>query len=193
MRISVKLPVVLDKIKSRRILIIFLRIGKVNAITTHVHTHFRIMKILQNAFPGGLYQGVRIVKLYDDYPFEHDFFLQIARSSPFLENLTMSNEKGQACKLNDQSDVPLIEYPHLKQLCFIDVHEDYIEQFLLNSKTVLPRKISLSVDYDFLERVTHRFRRKETRFNCTKIKRVSLRVNFAIPKRVKNYFPNALM
>ncbi|CAF1050214.1 unnamed protein product [Rotaria magnacalcarata] len=41
---------------------------------------------ITNNFPGGLFKYVRQVSLYDEYPFEHDFFLRITQSFPCMEN-----------------------------------------------------------------------------------------------------------
>ncbi|CAF3331627.1 unnamed protein product [Rotaria sp. Silwood2] len=43
---------------------------------------------ITNNFPGGLFQYVRVVSLCDDSPFEHEFFIQIQKSFPFLEQLS---------------------------------------------------------------------------------------------------------
>ncbi|CAF3414452.1 unnamed protein product [Rotaria socialis] len=47
---------------------------------------------ITNQFPGGLFTYVREV-IYDEYPFEHEFFLRIARSFPLVEKLTLINKK----------------------------------------------------------------------------------------------------
>ncbi|CAF1013573.1 unnamed protein product [Rotaria sp. Silwood1] len=38
----------------------------------------------------GLFKYVHKVSLYDEHPFEHEFFLQIAQSFPFMKKLTIS-------------------------------------------------------------------------------------------------------
>jgi hypothetical protein len=48
---------------------------------------------ITNHFPGGLFRCVREVLLYDEYPFEHEFFLRIAQSFPLVERLTVINKK----------------------------------------------------------------------------------------------------
>ncbi|CAF4267259.1 unnamed protein product [Rotaria magnacalcarata] len=42
-----------------------------------------------NNFPGGLFTCVRQISLYDDRPFEHEFFLRIAESFPILKMLSL--------------------------------------------------------------------------------------------------------
>jgi hypothetical protein len=40
---------------------------------------------ITNNFPGGLFRCVRKVSLFDEHPFEHEFFLRISQSFPLLE------------------------------------------------------------------------------------------------------------
>ncbi|CAF3356207.1 unnamed protein product [Rotaria sp. Silwood2] len=49
---------------------------------THYHN-------ITNNFPGGLFKCVRKVSLYDESPFEYEFFLQVVPSFPFMEKLTV--------------------------------------------------------------------------------------------------------
>jgi hypothetical protein len=46
---------------------------------------------ITNDFPGGLFKCVREISLRDERPFEHDFFLRIAQSFPFIKNLSLHN------------------------------------------------------------------------------------------------------
>ncbi|CAF1560481.1 unnamed protein product, partial [Rotaria sordida] len=41
----------------------------------------------------GIFKCVRKILLFDEYPFEHEFILQISKSFPFLEKLTIVNRK----------------------------------------------------------------------------------------------------
>jgi len=50
---------------------------------------------ITNNFPGGLFKCVRKVSLFDERPFEHEFFLQIAQSFPFMEKFILKNRKPQ--------------------------------------------------------------------------------------------------
>jgi hypothetical protein len=43
---------------------------------------------ISNNFPGGLFKYVREISLYDERPFEYEFFLQIAQSFPLMEKLS---------------------------------------------------------------------------------------------------------
>jgi hypothetical protein len=50
---------------------------------------------ITNNFPGGLFKCVREVSLFDERPFEYEFFLRITQSFLLLENLSVINEKSQ--------------------------------------------------------------------------------------------------
>ncbi|CAF4684444.1 unnamed protein product, partial [Rotaria sp. Silwood2] len=97
---------------------------------------------IKNSFPDGLFQYVRVVSLCDDSPFEHEFFIQIQKSFPFLEQLCLINHKSQNRKQsyelnNDNQNLSPIEYLFLNEINLFSAHNDYVEQFLLNTKTSL--------------------------------------------------------
>ncbi|CAF4120912.1 unnamed protein product, partial [Rotaria sordida] len=139
----------------------------------HIYSYPYRMKYydnITNNFPGGLFKYVHKVSLYDEHPFEHEFFLQIAQSFPFMKELTVNNCKPQKNKLyNDNKDFSIIEYPYLTSLSLIEVHDDYIEQFLLDMKMCLPYNVHLYVNYESLKNMTYNFTRDTTRINCAKI------------------------
>ncbi|CAF4604862.1 unnamed protein product [Rotaria sp. Silwood2] len=106
-------------------------------------------------FSGGLFKYVRRVSLFGDRPFEHEFFIRIAQTFPFLKQLTVNNLTPQNRKQyensnNNNQDLPIIKSPHLTGLDFIDVHDDYVEQFLVNAKTCLSNYIHTIIDYNSL-------------------------------------------
>jgi hypothetical protein len=72
----------------------------------------------------------------------------------------------------DNNSYPIVEYPHLISLDidFVNIH--YVDQFLHETKTHLPRLIELKVQYDELKMVTENFTRDKTRSNCAKVKRL---------------------
>jgi hypothetical protein len=95
---------------------------------------------ITNNFPGGLFKYVHQVLLYDERPFEHEFFLRIAQSFPFINILSIKNSKSQNNKLcreskNDNQAFPIIKYPHLTSLSLIKAHDDYIEECLVDTRT----------------------------------------------------------
>ncbi|CAF5033202.1 unnamed protein product, partial [Rotaria sp. Silwood1] len=59
---------------------------------------------ITNNFPGGLYKYVRAISLFDEYPFEHEFFLRIQKSFPFIEELSVINYKSQNEKQSYESN-----------------------------------------------------------------------------------------
>ncbi|CAF1217434.1 unnamed protein product [Rotaria sp. Silwood1] len=150
---------------------------------------------ITNNFPGGLFECVREISLFDERPFEHEFFLHIAQSFPLMEKLTLVNRKPQKNKQSrkskdDDQDFSIVKYPHLNDLNLYEVHDDYIEQFLMDSKTYLPYHVELVTDHRLLENVTHNFKRDTTRINCSKINYVYSDTISSLPKHIKDYFFN---
>ena len=130
---------------------------------------------ITNNFPDEVFRCVRVVSLFDERSFEHTFFVRLARAFPFLEELSIHNLEAQMEKsTNDKRNLPIIEYPHLNELFFIRIHDDYAEQFLFDTKTSLPNGVRLIIDEDILQRVTHNFTRDLTRVNCAKVKKFDI-------------------
>ncbi|CAF3478875.1 unnamed protein product [Rotaria sp. Silwood1] len=150
---------------------------------------------ITNNFSGETFKYVREISLFDERSFEHEFFFQISQSFPFMKKLTLINEKSQnnkqSRKLDDDNNqhLSIIEYPYLSELDLVEAHDDYIEQFLLDTKTCLPNGIYLTVDYQALNRVTQQFTRNTTQLNCIKLRCLGLNDIFQIPIYVKEYFP----
>jgi hypothetical protein len=149
-----------------------------------------------NKFPGGLFEYVRVVSLFDDHPFEYEFFLRIQKSFPFMEQLSLSNRKSQNEKLSSESNnnnqnLSLIEFFCLNELVISNAHDDYIEQFLINTKTYLQNNIILYINYQSLQRVTYNFTRDATRINCTKINKLHLCGRGEQSNSLEEYFPYA--
>ena len=149
---------------------------------------------ITNKFPGGLFACVRRVSLFDYRPFEHQFFIRLAQSFPLMEKLTVSNLKAQQQKLtNNNQCISVIEYPHLTELDFNCAHSDYIEQFLMDTKTFLWNHVNFWSDYDPLKRATHNFTSVTTRLNSTKIQSLHFHDSYQISKSLTDYFPYALI
>jgi hypothetical protein len=152
---------------------------------------------ITNNFPGGIFKSVRHVSLRDERSFEHEFFLQIAQSFPFMETLTIMNKKPQNNKQfrkskNQNQDLSIIEYPYLLDLDLYHAHKDYHEQFLSDTKTYLPNNVSVCMDYRLAKKVTRNFRSNATRSNCAKMMFVSFRNESKYPDHMKDYFPRVL-
>ncbi len=148
---------------------------------------------ITNNFPGGLFKYVREVSLYDEYPFEHEFFLRIAQSFPILDKLTLNNQKRQKNKRIQNQHLSIIKYPHLIELDLAETHQDYHEPFLFDTKTCLPNNVRFLMDYLLLKKVTRNFRRNTTRTNCAKMIYVNFRNKLKFPEHLKDYFPNAII
>ncbi|CAF3824985.1 unnamed protein product, partial [Rotaria magnacalcarata] len=123
---------------------------------------------ITNNFPGGLFKCVREVSLYDENPFEHEFFLRIAQSFPLLEKLTVINQQRQNNKQfrkskNENEYLLIVKYPHLIQLNLREAHKDYHEQFLFDNKTCLPNDVRIRMNYQLVKKVTRNFRRNTAR------------------------------
>lgn len=176
-------------------------ISYVDHVETHGQCHYfsypyqcYFCDFITNQFPDGLFESVREVSLYDERPFEHEFFLRIGKMFPLLEILSLTNLTPQRQKsVNNKKDLPMVEYPHLTELNFNCAHDDYMEQFLMHTKTVYPNDIDFWGDYESLERVTRCFTRKSMRINCAKMKHLYFydRCRSQISNRLQNYFPHA--
>jgi hypothetical protein len=151
---------------------------------------------ITNNFPGGLYRYVRVVSLYDEHPFEHEFFIRLSQSFPFVDKLSLINRQSQKQKqssqlMNDNQNFSIVKYCYLTKLNIRNVHDDYIEEFLLNTKTYLQNNIILDIDYKSLQRVTHNFTRDDTRINSDKINEIYLCEDIKYSKSLYDCFPSA--
>lgn len=158
----------------------------------HVYTYpYKLNEYckISNNFPGGLFKCVTKILLYDERPFEHKFFLQISQSFPLVKKIIIENMKPQK-KIDDNQNLPIIEYPQLTILDLTDAHLDYIELFLLHTKMSLSNNVHMIVIYQALRRVTEKFQKHSTRINCEKLARLNILGQYRIPKYVKKYFPH---
>ncbi|CAF3323804.1 unnamed protein product, partial [Rotaria sp. Silwood2] len=147
---------------------------------------------ITNSFQGGLFKCVREVSLFDERPFEHEFFIRIAQSFPLMEKLCVINRTAQKQKLNKNYEcLSIIEYSYLTELDLTDVNDDYVEQFLVDTNVCLPSNICLWTRYDSLKRVTQNFTRDATRVNCGKINCLQIYDEFQVSERFTTYFPHA--
>jgi hypothetical protein len=89
---------------------------------------------------------------------------------------------------NDDENLSIINYCHLTKLRFFQAHEDYLEEFLLDTKTCLLNNVYLYVGRELLEKVTDNFTRDATRLNCSKIIYCYSNYGAQPEKHVKDYF-----
>ncbi len=164
--------------------------SKSNSFRCHIYSYpypWSFYYNITNNFPGGLFKSVREISLYDERPFEYDFFLRIAESFPFIEKLSVYNCEPQE---NDNQQCLIIKYPYLTKLDLIKTHENYVEQFLNDTKTCLVNDVYLRVSYNLLQKVTDNFTKDVTRINCSKIIGLVLDSKPEVGK-LKDYFPHA--
>ena len=158
----------------------------------HIYTYPHEMIFydgISNHFPGGIFKYVRQVMLFDERPFNQTFFLRISRAFPFLKDLAVKNFQAQDRNLlDDNRNSSTIEYPSLTDLCLVDVHDDYAEQFLLDKKTFLSNPIWLLITYETLQRITQNFTRDATRINSGKIRKITLVNRLSLPDHFYTYF-----
>ncbi len=133
---------------------------------------------ITHSFPGGMFMNVRLLNIFDfEHSFEHAFFVQISRSFPSLNHLTLSITKKQTVKVSQQlrqrKDLfSIAEYSCLTELNFSRVHVDYVKQFLSYLNTHLPSLLKLHIDHKHLVTVTKNFTKRTTRKNCAKVKSI---------------------
>jgi hypothetical protein len=93
---------------------------------------------------------------------------------------------------DDDQYLSIIECPHLTLLELDEAHDDYVEQFLLDTKTCLPMKVDIEVHYEALDTVTHNFTRGNTN-QSFQIALFTYTSGNLIPMHLKDYLPHAEM
>jgi hypothetical protein len=142
---------------------------------------------LNNSFKGGMCNRVVCLKMVDvRYPFEHKFFELISQDFPVLKELYICNRKSQKDK---QHSSKRIIFPYLLLLDLTKAHVDYIEQFLIETNTHLPRLLDLHINYESLALVTNNFTNDATRLTCAKLTCLVIDDPFVRPKYFDQYFP----
>ncbi len=155
---------------------------------------FDRLEDIGNIFPDTVFNYVTYLLVQDVVPFNHEFFIRVARAFPLLNNFRVINIESQsACDLNISSDgsqsYSIAEYPYLTSLDLRITAADYVEQFLNERKTYVPCLTELTICYDVLRSVTNNFTREETRRNCAKVNRLNMMGTFVHLKDFYFYFP----
>jgi hypothetical protein len=157
---------------------------------------FDYLKDLGNKFPNIVFSYVTYLHVKDNDPFRHEFFVRIARSFPLLKFLRIYNVRpmlsvdlmifsSDNCQLYST-----IEYPHLTTLDLCYAHEEYVEQFLNETKTYMPCLTKLSAKVRDLVVVTKHFTRKETQRNCAKVETIFMLQALLNFEGFCDYFPS---
>ncbi|CAM4832018.1 unnamed protein product [Rotaria magnacalcarata] len=155
---------------------------------------FDYLGYIGNIFPPIDFSRVKELDVHDKIPFEHEYFIRIARFFPLLKELSVINFESQSqtrdnLVSNNDELYPTVEYPNLISLSFQCSHVDYVEQFLNERKTHLPHLTKLMVDYKKLRIVTKNFTRNATRRNCAQVKQLTIDKTIVHTKEFYNYFP----
>ena len=88
--------------------------------------------------------SVTHLTLRDKNPFKHEFFVPLAQTFPFLKNLSLSNIQPPFLRpdefhLRNRDWSSIVEYSYLISLDVRDADIYYVEHFLNETKTWLPR------------------------------------------------------
>ncbi|CAF1501723.1 unnamed protein product [Rotaria sp. Silwood1] len=141
-----------------------------------------------------IFSHVTDLMVHDIIPFAHEFFLRIARFFPFLKILSVINFEPQS-RMKDYWNIDnnplysIVEYPNLISLDLRSSYIHYVEQFLDQKRTHLPRLTKLAVNYDGLEMVTFGFTIDARQCNCTQVKELLFERPLVHRKHFYDYFP----
>ncbi|CAF4439699.1 unnamed protein product, partial [Rotaria magnacalcarata] len=168
----------------------------VDRATYHIFTlPFEFMWLLSigTIFPNIVFNNVIELSVHDVVPFEHKFFLRIAKAFPLLRNFYVSDLSSLSYNAKKSSDnilsYQIVEYPYLTLLDIARTNTTYVEQFLNETKTHLPSLAELRVGYDDLRIITEDFTREVTRRNCINVTRLITRRQIVGSKDFYIYFP----
>jgi hypothetical protein len=155
---------------------------------------FHFLQRVGNNIPNIVFNSVTHLKLWDKDEFRHEFFVRLTRSFPFLQKLSIWNNKPtfwrrQEFHLRDKDWCSIVEYPHLILLNIKHAHPHYVEYFFNETKTHLPRLRELKITFDNLKNVTKNFTRDETRRNCSRVNRLIVECQIVYSEDIYNYFP----
>jgi hypothetical protein len=153
---------------------------------------FDRLEYISDDIPNMIFNTVTRLTLQDRHPFKHEFFLRLAQAFPFLKNLSLHNMIPPFLRVNeyhlrDKDWCSIVKYSQLRSLDISGAATYYVEQFLDERKTYLPRLIHLKIDYGDLKEVTNNFTRDQTQCTCSKIKRLILNLR-VYPKAIYRYF-----
>ncbi|CAF3801108.1 unnamed protein product [Rotaria sordida] len=166
--------------------------------TFHIYSlpfTFTRLKDITSQFPTIGFCTVTYLSASDVIPMEHEFFMRISRDFPMLKCFTLKNRHKQEIhhdelKSDKNASYSIIEYSHLISLDLLNVHIDYVVQFLLETKTHIPHLTELKLNYNQLETVTMNFTRDVTRRNCAKVNRLIINDSRDFSKDIYQYFPS---
>ncbi|CAF1504180.1 unnamed protein product [Rotaria sordida] len=156
---------------------------------------FDRLEVIINRLPIIIFHHITYLTVFDMIQFKQEFFVLIAKACPLLKHFGIFNrmlllrnfDKYKADYIQSYS---IIQFSHLISLDMMVQNQYYIEQFLLDTKTHVPRLIELKLFYSHLKNVTKNFTRDATRHNCAHIKRLICYDTCDYPKKFDHYFPS---
>ncbi|CAF2145552.1 unnamed protein product [Rotaria magnacalcarata] len=159
---------------------------------------FDRLEHIGNNIPDIQFNFVSYLTLWDPKPYKHKFFVRLTRAFPILRYLSIWNIeppffRRHESDLYDADWCSIVEFPHLISLEIDRVSTYYVEHFLNETTTHLPRLTKLKVDYKQLKLVTKNFTRDETRRNCAQVKQLIARYPMINTKDFCSYFPSLLV
>ena len=147
-----------------------------------------------NSFFGNTFHLVIDLRLFDIRPFEHIYFNWISRALPLLKYLRIKNmtpqENNVQSKSSNKNQNLMNHFPRLIKITLTDAHIDYVDEFLCQTKSYVPRLLSIAVSYENLAIVTNNFTSDLTRVNCAQLKKVSIEGEMVYPNNFYLYFPS---
>ena len=133
------------------------------------YTMERITGVTNNFF-GNSFHLVTDLWLFDVRPFEHVYFNWINQAFPLLKYLRISNmipqEHSGGTKAVNKHRGSINHFSYLTRVVLTCAHVDYINEFLCQTKSYVPRLSLLEIDYERLVIVTNNFTNQLTRINC---------------------------
>ncbi|UJR12063.1 hypothetical protein I4U23_016241 [Adineta vaga] len=86
--------------------------------------------LISNNFPDGLFKHVRAISLYDEHPFEHEFFLSISYESLkyVTHNFTRDDTRINCAKINELELFPASQCTNVSGDYFPNANLCFLEQ-----------------------------------------------------------------
>lgn len=157
----------------------------------HVYSipfQFKEFLRLGYSFPNDVFVAVRTLFIHDYISWDSHFFNRINQSFPLMEILIIANSSSQIN--NNHEQLPIVIFNRLSNLDLSYLHIDYIEQFLFNRYTHLPRLCQLQINYENLITLTNSFTNDPIQFNFSHIRRVITNEPCVRPQNFLRYFPS---
>jgi hypothetical protein len=101
---------------------------------------FDRLEDIGSIFPNIRFSYVAYLLVHDVIPFNREFFIRIARAFPLLKKFSIANVKSaQISNFPNGQSYEIAEYPHLTYLDLLCANIDYLERFLNEKVTYMPR------------------------------------------------------